>query len=254
MNRARVPAMLAAILLSVTMALTMPPPRADATELVADISDHLVAITTGFTGADVLLFGAIEDGGDVAVVVLGPRKQKVVRRKGRVAGIWVNEAEMTFEDVPGFYADAASGPVDEIARDSVRVRHELAPRYIRVEPPEGVHEARVEEFRTALIQSMQELDLYSREAAKITFIGDRLFRVDIRLPATAPTGTYTVSTYLLRDGEVESAEITPLVVSKLGFEAQVFDFAHNYAFAYGVLAIIIAVVAGWTASAVFRKG
>ncbi len=230
------------------------PAQPRALELVADLSDHLIAITTGFTGADVLLFGAIDGEGDVVVVIQGPRMQKVVRRKGRVAGIWVNQADMVFDEVPGFYAVAATAPPEEIVRESVRIRHEIGPDAIRMVPPENAAPDVVAQFRAALIRSLQTRELFSREPLAIAFVGTRLFRVDVRFPATAPTGAYTVATYLIRDGEVAAAEINPLVVSKVGFEAAVFDFAHNKPFAYGLLAIVIAMVAGWIASVVFRKG
>ncbi|MBV8494135.1 MAG: TIGR02186 family protein, partial [Alphaproteobacteria bacterium] len=62
--------------------------RADG--VIADLSSHLVAITSGFTGASVVLFGATEGGGDVIAVVRGPEHEMTVWRKGKVAGIWVN--------------------------------------------------------------------------------------------------------------------------------------------------------------------
>ena len=69
------------------LALALPIGQARAQALVADLSDHFIAITTGFVGADVLLFGAIEGDGDVVVVLRGPSGKEVVRRKGRVAGL-----------------------------------------------------------------------------------------------------------------------------------------------------------------------
>ena len=52
--------------------------KAVADPLVVDLSNHLVAITTGFTGTKVLLFGAVEDEGDVIVTVRGPDQDMVV--------------------------------------------------------------------------------------------------------------------------------------------------------------------------------
>jgi hypothetical protein len=66
------------------------PSRAPAQPLVADLSSHLITITSSYTGTDLLLFGAVEQGGDVIVVVHGPTEPLVVRRKERVAGVWVN--------------------------------------------------------------------------------------------------------------------------------------------------------------------
>ncbi len=244
---------LATILAAVVAIVLGSWPREAASQLVVDLSNHLVSITTGFTGADILLFGATDGEGDVVVVVRGPKADKIVRHKGRVAGIWVNEAEMRFAGVPSFYVVAASRPLTEIVPESVGARHEIGLEHLRV-TVEGEPEAEtLAAFRAALIRNMQKLDLFYTEPPKINFLGQRLFRTDILFPANAPVGTYTVAVYLLSGGAVISAEITPLVVSKIGFSAGVFDFAHRHAFAYGVLAILIAVVAGWSASIVFRK-
>ena len=79
--------------------------------IVADLSSHLVAISSGFTGASVVLFGATEGGGDIIAVIRGPERELTVWRKGKVAGIWVNAESMTFSNVPSFYAVAASRPL-----------------------------------------------------------------------------------------------------------------------------------------------
>ena len=230
-------------------------PRAALADLVADLSNSLVAITTGFTGTEVLLFGTIDGDGDVVVVVQGPRDQIVVRRKDRVAGIWINRAQMVFDEVPGFYALAASAPIREIVSRGAAARLEIGAENLRVQPPPDAPPEAVEAFKAALIRNMETAGLYTAEPETIRFLGPRqLFRTDLRVPANAPTGIYTVAVYLFRDGDVASAEITPLFVSKVGFEARVFDFAHNYALGYGVLAILIAAVAGWLASIAFRKG
>jgi uncharacterized protein (TIGR02186 family) len=229
-------------------------PGAVRAELVADLSAHLVAITTGFTGTKVLLFGTTGGTGDVVVVVRGPESAEAVRRKGRKAGIWVNEAEMIFEKVPSYYVVAASRPLSEFLPERVAEREQIGIRNLRISPPEDAKPAEVERFRAALIRNKQRVSLYSVQPQPISFLGNRLFRTDMYFPANAPVGTYLVRVFLLQDGEVVSAEITPLVVSKIGFEAGVFDFAHRHSLAYGVLAILIAVVAGWTASVAFHKG
>ncbi len=234
--------------------LAVATPGAARADLVADLSEHLVAITTGFSSTKVLLFGTTGGTGDVIVVVSGPENTEVVRRKGRKAGIWVNEAEMAFEKTPSYYAIAASRPLSEFLPDRVAEREQIGTRNLRIMPPEDAEPAEAESFREALIRNKQKANLYSVEPEKINFLGRKLFRTDMNFPANAPVGTYIVRVFLVQDGEVVGAEITPLVVSKIGFEAGVFDFAHRHSLAYGVLAILIAVVAGWTASVAFHKG
>ena len=85
---ARLPGTAAALLGLVSACVFVPADSARANSLVADLSRHLVAITTGFVGTDVLLFGATDDAGDVVVIVPGPDRSVVVHRKSRVLGVW----------------------------------------------------------------------------------------------------------------------------------------------------------------------
>ena len=223
-------------------------------QLVAALSNHLVAITTGFSGTDVLLFGATDGTGEVVVVVRGPEGVATVHRKGRTFGIWVNEADMDFANVPGFWAIAASRPLEELVPQRVADFHQLGLQYLRLLPLERSSERRIREFRDALIRNKQRAGLYAETQGNIAFLGNRLFRTDLWIPANAPIGTYTVNVYLIRDNDVVSAETTPLVVGKVGFEARVFDFAYRASVGYGILAVLIAAMAGWVANLMFRKG
>ncbi|MEP4886294.1 MAG: TIGR02186 family protein, partial [Alphaproteobacteria bacterium] len=108
-------AMRAGITVAAVLALLQIPADAARDDaLVIDLSQDLIGISTGFKGADVILFGATEGEGDVIVVVRSPSSQVIVRRKERVAGIWVNASELVFDDAPGFYHVAASAPLDDI--------------------------------------------------------------------------------------------------------------------------------------------
>ena len=90
--------------------------------------------------------------------------------------------------------------------------------------------------------------------AAIAFLGDRLFRATIEFPANVPTGIYLFEVFLVRDRAVVSGQTTPLVVSQIGFDANVGDFAQRQALAYGLLAVALtAATAGWLASLPFRN-
>lgn len=234
--------------------LAVPARGASAQDLVADLSEHLVAITTGFAGAEVLLFGAVEHPGDVVVVVRGPAQPVRMHRKSRVFGIWMNTATMTFEGVPSYYAVNASGDLDRIARDSVRARHDLGLAHLDLRLPSAKASANVAAaWRAALIRAKQREDHYYSQVGRVTFLGQRLFRTKVRFPANVPTGRYIVEVFYLRDGRVVAAQATPLQVGKVGVEAEIFDFAHNQSLLYGLVAIVIALMAGWMANLMFRQ-
>jgi uncharacterized protein (TIGR02186 family) len=225
---------------------------AHAQALVADLTSHLIAITTGFTGTDVVLFGAIESDGDVIVVVRGPETPVEVRRKERTLGIWFNRSEMTFAEVPGFYAIASTRPIEQLARPEVLERNQIGLDHLALEPVDPI--GQVDPFRKALIRNKQREGLFPVAAGTVTFVGSRrLFRTTVSFPSNVPTGSYQVSVFLMRNGQVQGAQTTPLLVSQLGLSADMVDFAYRRSLAYGIIAVVVAVMAGWLGSVAFRR-
>ena len=222
-----------------------------ANELVVDLSKHLVAISTAFTGADVLLFGAAKGPGDIIVTVRGPDENAEIYRKSRQMGIWVNGEKARFHNIPAYYATASNRPIETFADESLLEHHQIGVQNLHIKPVQQHKEAA---FTEALIRTKANQGLYQIDSADVTFLGDQLFRTDLTFPANIPTGTYLVDIYLVRDNHVVSIETTPLIVNKTGASAELFFFAHEYSALYGIAAIVIAAVAGWLASIMFRKG
>ena len=90
----------------------------------ADVSTRTIAVTSGYSGAEILVFGTIENSRqpsaesgfyDVVVVVEGAPEALMVRKKGRVAGLWVNTSTFNFNAVPSYYAVASTRPLEEFA-------------------------------------------------------------------------------------------------------------------------------------------
>ncbi len=222
--------------------------------LVADLSRHLVAITTGFAGTEVLLFGAIEGDGDVVVVVRGPNHRETVRRKDRQIGIWINTGRARIDNAPSFYRLAATRPLAEIAAPEVLDRHQIGLTHLDLDIQDEDKGASPDQYRQALIRLKQQQGLYGEGVQDIGFLSHRLFRTEMHFPANVPVGTYLVEVYLINNGEVVSAQTTPLVISKIGLGADVYDFAHQQALAYGIIAISLAAAAGWVAAAALGRG
>jgi uncharacterized protein (TIGR02186 family) len=238
--------------LALLFCLTLAAGPAQADAVVADLSSHLIAITSGFTGTSVVLFGATDGPGDVIAVVRGPEREMTVWRKGKVAGIWVNAEAVTFAGVPSFYAVAASRPLDEAVLPGAAALYRIGTANLKLEGKPPMTGDRAKRFADALIAEQERAGLISTEIGKITFLGERLFRATIAFPANVPTGNYLVEVFLARDRDVVGAQTTPLSVEKVGIDAAVFDFARRDAAAYGAIAVLTAVVAGWLASLPFR--
>ena len=218
-----------------------------------DLMDHRITITAGFIGTDVFIYGVKQGAGDVVVILRGPPVDYAVRRKEHIAGIWLNTDRVDFPGIPSFYAIASSKPIDEVMTPAAQAHEEVGIKQLKIVPSEEVDATDVAAFTEALVRLKQSSGLYQHDAATISFNNKPLFSGKVHFPANVPIGTYYIKVLLLRDGEVAGAQTIPLQISKGGFDAQVYDLAHEQAAAYGLSAILGALLLGWAAHLVFRK-
>ena len=221
--------------------------------LLIALSTQHIEIDSSFAGTSILLFGATDVTGDVVVSVRGPEEPVVVRRKLRSFGVWVNRESIAFRNVPAYYAVAASRPLEEVAPAALLDRRQLGSARLLLEAIWFDTAGEADEFRAALHRHRERDTLYRSALATVEFIDERLFRTTIELPANVPTGDYLVEALLIVDGEVLSTRTATLHIGKAGFSADVFAFAQENEALYGIVAIALALVAGWLGSFAFRK-
>jgi uncharacterized protein (TIGR02186 family) len=221
--------------------------------LVTDLSSHLIAITSNFVGTDLLLFGSIEQAGDVIVVLRGPTGPVNVRQKERAFGIWLNRQTVRFEDVPSFYAVVTDKPLKEIASRSLLARLGIGVDNLNFHTTDARDNAALAQFRQAVVRNKLREGLYQEQAGELSFLGRKLFRTRISFPAIVPVGTYQAEVYLMRGDRVIAAQAAPLFIDKQGFGQAVYEFAHQWPWLYGLAAVAAAVTAGWVAATVFPK-
>lgn len=239
-------------------------------KLSVNLTTHQVAITSNFTGATITLFGAIQqplvapEGAedaprdDIIVVVRGPSEDLTVRRKERVAGIWVNRAAVTFTNVPGFYYVASTTRLEDIISEFTLNREEIGTDRLALSTP-FVHNASLTEdeiaaFRKAIVEQKKKESLYGEADGGVLLQDNTLFSMRINIPANVPIGDYVVRVLLVRDGVVVGSKSLRPSVNKTGIERMLYRFAHNQPLLYGLSAAFIALFAGWAASAIFRRG
>ena len=228
-------------------------PRYGGDPLVVDLSSHVVAITSGFTGANLLLFGAVEGEGDVVVVIRGPSQNELIRRRDRFLGLWINRYQAAITGAPAYYQLASTRPLDQIARPAMLDRHALGIEHLSLQIRRKDEQKTDEDYRQALVRIKKQRGLYGDQSGNINLLGGRLFRTEMTFPANVPTGLYTAEVYLVKDGEIVSAQTTPLIISKSGVGAGLFDIAIHHSALYGLGAVALAMLAGWLAALAFRR-
>ncbi len=227
-------------------------PAAWGSVLAVDLSAHRVDITTGFTGTSVLLFGARSGNGDVVATLRGPSRPLVVRRKQRRLGVWLNRDQVRFEEAPGYYAVAANRPLAEIAEAELMARLGVGAGAV-VHAAKGETAQEAARFRTALVRLMEDDGRYRELPGGISFIEGGLFRGTFELPANVPTGEYRMDVLLIDDGALLSKRTTKLQIGKSGVGAAMFAFAHSQPLLYGLVAAVVALMAGWAAAMLFGR-
>jgi uncharacterized protein (TIGR02186 family) len=229
---------------------------ARAGEIIGALSQNRVDLTATFSGSEILIFGAVRhapedmiDGQprpfDVVITVEGPRQTVYVFRKDRVAGIWMNTDQVRMESVPSFYAVATTGPLETILSPETDAEYRISTHATIGGATEGVQPL----FAEALTRIRERGGSYLALNRYVHMDREVLFRTVVRLPANLTEGAYTTRMYLVRDGAVISQYRTAIFVRKDGLERWLHQMAYDQPLLYGVMALLMALAAGWGASA-----
>lgn len=234
---------------------------ADKPVLVPDISARQVQIRYSFSGAQLLLFGAVVYPGgrapsrpvDIAVVLRGPVQPILVREKQKIAGIWMNADSNRFRSAPSFYAVASSKPVDRLVDERTAAIYELGLHNLQLSPGGGALPDKERRFEAGLLDLRRRQGLYSESPTGVEITDGVLYRAVITIPSQVPVGTYTAETFLIDRGKVIAAATRDIQISKSGFERYVALAARRHEGLYGLTAVFLSLGLGWAAAAAFRR-
>ncbi|MGF7168861.1 uncharacterized protein (TIGR02186 family) [Sphingobium xanthum] len=220
--------------------------------LVPDVSQRTVEIRFSFTGAELLLFGAIlypggrlpDEPADIIVVLKGPSQAITMREKQKIAGIWVNADSLDFRSAPSFYAVASSRPIDKLVDERTAAIYELGLSKLQLSPSSVSDTTEIDRFARGLGDLKGRNGLYLEEPGAVEITDGVLYRARLPLSARVVTGTYTAETFLVQNGRVLAAATREIEVRKTGFERLIGQFAQDHDVAYGLVAIALALSMG----------
>ena len=230
-------------------------------KLVPDISARSIEIRYSFTGAQLLLFGAIlypggrvpRDPADVFVVLKGPVEPILVREKQKLAGIWMNADSNRFRSAPSFYAVASSAPVRSLVDERTAAIYVLGLQDLQLSPGGGALPEKDRRFEAGLLDLRKREGLYAEHPHGVEISEGVLYRARIAIPSQVPVGTYTAETFLVDEGKVIAAATREIEIGKSGFERFVALAARRHEFFYGLPAVLMSILLGWGAAAAFRR-
>lgn len=229
--------------------------------LVPDVSARRIEIRYSFTGAQLLLFGAIlypggripKDAPDIAVVLRGPVEPILVREKQKIAGIWMNADSSRFRSAPAYYAVASSRPIKELLDERTAAIYEIGLQNLQLSPGSGALPDKARRFEGGLLDLRRRQRLYWEDSRGVEITEAVLYRARISIPSQVPVGTYTAETFLIQDGRVIAVATRDIFIGKTGFERWVSLVARRHEFLYGLASVIMSIALGWAAALMFRR-
>ncbi|MEO6041098.1 MAG: TIGR02186 family protein [Croceibacterium sp.] len=227
--------------------------------LVPEVSQHEIQVRQGFTGTEMLLFGAILDpsgrpapgGYDIVVVLKGPTQPILLREKAKKFGIWLNADSTAFRSAPSFFAVASSRPIGQIVDLRTAAIYELGLNFLQLSPSGVIDPAEQTRFNRGLVDLMRRQGLYQENGHGVTIGSGVLYQARIAVPSNVTTGRYTAETFAITHGRVVASAIADVEVRKTGFERIVAREADRSSVLYGLFAVGLSALMGWAAGRLF---
>lgn len=249
------------MLRALVLALVLASPALAEETFVTGLSTEEIALTANFSGSELFVFGAIRrdapidpavDPLDIVITIKGPPNALTVRRKERRFGIWINTESVDVRDAPSFYAIATTGPLRDLLTETERLRFQIgmdhAVRKVSGHPTLDDTSS----FTEAVVRLREKQELYEVLDGDVSLAEETLFQTSIAMPANIVEGIYKAEFFLVRDREVISSTTTDITVQKAGIERWIYNLSRQQPLIYGIMSVLVALLAGWLAAAAFR--
>jgi len=238
----------------ITLILLVLIPNAILAEAYFDISEDNIKIETNFTGKEVIIFGILNDGQETIMTIKGPQKNAVIQKKERILGFWFNTKQITYNQIPSIFFIASSKNIEDILPASTIIKEELSFNYLlenKTSQRNFISDVSLENWKDNFVRINKNKNLFKKY--NVEKIDNKLFQTRIFFPAKSIPGEYKVNVYQIKNNLILNNKEKIITLKKSGVGSQIYNFAHNNAAAYGLFAIIFAIMSGFLAATLFRR-
>lgn len=219
------------------------------------IPDH-IRIGTFYDGSRVRIT-ANTDSCDGAVVVLEGREEEVeLNRKGRVAIIWMNVAQIKISGLPQAYILAASDKLDNICSEETQEKLELGLKSLRSrmqvssdQPLTGKEFDQFLKLKTKNRTYDTDIKIDLRNISS----GEEELSAVLPIPSGMPPGNYDIELYCFKNGNMVEKQSASLEIDRIGLPHFMINLANSHAAMYGLLAIFVAMIVGIIMDFIFNS-
>ena len=223
-------------------------------EAYFDISENNIKIETNFIGKEVIIFGILNDDQETIMTIKGPEKNALIQKKERILGFWFNTKKITYNQIPSIFFIASSNEIEDILPTSTIIKEELSFDYVlenKTSQRNFISDISLDTWKSNFVRIKKNKNLFKEY--EIENIDNKLFQTRIFFPAKSIPGEYKVNVYQIKDNLILNNKEKVITLKKSGIGNQIYNFAHKNAAAYGLFAIIFAVLSGFLAATLFRR-
>lgn len=223
-------------------------------EAYFDISEENIKIETNFIGKEVIIFGILNDDQDTIITIKGPEKNAVIQKKERILGFWFNTKKIIYNKIPSIFFIASSNDIKDILPTSSIIKEELSFKYLlenKTSKRNFISDISLETWKDNFVRIKKSKNLFKEY--NIEKIDNKLFQTRVFFPTKSIPGEYKVNVYQIKNNLILNNKEKIITLKKSGIGSQIYNFAHMNAAAYGLFAIIFAILSGFLAATLFRR-
>ena len=223
-------------------------------EAYFDISENNIKIETNFIGKEVIIFGILNNNQETILTIKGPEKNAVIQKKERILGFWFNTKQITYNQIPSIFFIASSNEIEDILPTSTIIKEELSFNYLlenKTFQRNFISDISLDNWKDNFVRIKKNKNLFKEYS--IEKIDNKLFQTRVFFPAKSIPGEYKVNVYQIKNNLILNNKERIITLNKSGIGNHIYNFAHNNAAAYGLFAIIFAILSGFLAATLFRR-
>ena len=207
-----------------------------------------------YNGTSISVAGTVPDGCQVVLRFTGAPEELRMKQKGKALGLlWMNMNTLHFGTVPKVCLVESSAPLEGLGQAGAALGLEGLAEKVTIEPASADRAMLLPE----LLKLKRSEGLY-RQASGAVVLNEksgeqRKFSATLAIPSRLSPGAYAVEVFAVKDGLVLAESAKAMDVKLTGAPALLADLAFNHAAWYGVLASVIAILAGLGIGLVFQS-
>lgn len=235
------------IAMAMPLAAAPPPPH-----MTLAVSKAEIHITAGFHGDLLKVTGRAPSDCDIILRLSSPPSEEILDLKGKRGFLWLTVGKVRFESAPRIYMLRSTRPLEEILPPEEQIRQYLGIEGLKASlRVESAVDARL--LASELIRLKSDNGFYDTEGGGVTRGDDGAYEAEFRWPSRGPAGEYRMDAFAARKGVVTCQASQKILVHKVGAEAWISRLAANHGLAYGLLAVLVALLTGLGTGALFER-